>query len=565
MSYCWLFFLFLVKNNINLKQKASFLFCITYITMRPDKKSKEEFIKEINGLQQKNESLKKLLDIDIAERKKAEKIVNDIIDKNPIPIQILDMEGYTIQVNAAHIKLFGVIPPSNYSVFKDTQLLNLGFGKLFEKIKKGGVVHFPVVYYNAHNANPLCPDIPQWLKAVGFTLNDFSDNPEKVVLMHEDVTVRKQAKDALEHSEKKYRALTEQLPLSVFETNLEGKFTYANKTALETFGYSISDFQKGLNILQMISPEDTAIASKNFQKTLKGNNYKPNEYLALRKNGTLFPSLIHTKAIVENGGPIGISGFAFDISERKYAEMKLRENEQMLQTVLDNFPGVVFWKDTQSNYLGCNLSNAIGAGFKNTTEMIGKNDFDMPWSATDAENYRADDREVIESGKAKMHIIEKIHQVNNQVKWLDTSKLPLQGPNGQTIGVLGVSVDITERKKAEIALQEKNIEIEAQNKEYAKLTEELTKTNRELVLLKEKAEESDRLKTAFLQNMSHEIRTPMNAIMGFSDLLVENYDNKSNLQKFSEIINQRCSDLLEIINDILDISKIESGQLSVNI
>ncbi len=86
----------------------------------------------------------------------------------------------------------------------------------------------------------------------------------------------------------------------------------------------------------------------------------------------------------------------------------------------------------------------------------------------------------------------------------------------------------------------------------------------ELISAKEKAEESDRLKTAFLQNMSHEIRTPMNAIMGFSSLMIEKFNNKQKIIEYSEIINQRCNDLLDIINDILDISKIESGQLKVN-
>ena len=86
----------------------------------------------------------------------------------------------------------------------------------------------------------------------------------------------------------------------------------------------------------------------------------------------------------------------------------------------------------------------------------------------------------------------------------------------------------------------------------------------ELIKSKEKAIESDRLKTAFLQNISHEIRTPMNAIMGFSSLLAENFNDKKRIEQFTEIINLRCSDLLEIIDDILDISKIESGQLTVN-
>jgi PAS domain S-box-containing protein len=92
----------------------------------------------------------------------------------------------------------------------------------------------------------------------------------------------------------------------------------------------------------------------------------------------------------------------------------------------------------------------------------------------------------------------------------------------------------------------------------------IKKTETDLRNAIEKAEESDRLKTAFLQNMSHEIRTPMNAIMGFSSLLVDNFNNKEKLQKYSHIISQRCYDLLEIINGILDISQIESGQLAIN-
>ena len=115
-------------------------------------------------------------------------------------------------------------------------------------------------------------------------------------------------------------------------------------------------------------------------------------------------------------------------------------------------------------------------------------------------------------------------------------------------------------------------ELRQQNEEFLVLNEELTesnsriqKINEELNIAKEHAEESDRLKTAFLQNMSHEIRTPMNAIMGFSGLLKNEFDDKAKLDNYANIIKQRCNDLLEIINDILDIAKIESGQLSVTI
>lgn len=89
-------------------------------------------------------------------------------------------------------------------------------------------------------------------------------------------------------------------------------------------------------------------------------------------------------------------------------------------------------------------------------------------------------------------------------------------------------------------------------------------TEKDLIDAKERAEESDRLKTAFLQNMSHEIRTPMNAIVGFSSLLSDQFNNKQKLVEYAEIISQRSNDLLAIINDILDIAKIESGQVTVN-
>lgn len=153
---------------------------------------------------------------------------------------------------------------------------------------------------------------------------------------------------------------------------------------------------------------------------------------------------------------------------------------------------------------------------------------------------------------------------NGQMRWIHVvSRSEWNEAENRITTIYGAVRDITSQKKAELELNEKNEEIEAQNKEYLRLNEELLRINNELNLAKEKAEESDRLKTSFLQNMSHEIRTPMNAIIGFSSLLVDYYNDRGKIEKYTDIINQRCTDLLEIINDILDISKIESGQLTV--
>jgi hypothetical protein len=166
---------------------------------------------------------------DITERKLSESIFKDIIEKNPMSIQILDMEGYLIQLNSAHTKLFGATPPSDYSVLKDPQLLSLGFDKLFERIKKGEVVYFPDTYYNVRDVDPSFPDSPAWVKAIGFTLNDINGNPNRMVLMHENITERKNAEALLND-------IIENNPLSIQIVNKEGYTLRCNPAFIELFG-----------------------------------------------------------------------------------------------------------------------------------------------------------------------------------------------------------------------------------------------------------------------------------------------------------------------------------------
>ena len=121
--------------------------------------------------------------------------------------------------------------------------------------------------------------------------------------------------------------------------------------------------------------------------------------------------------------------------------------------------------------------------------------------------------------------------------------------------------DITERKKNETELKEKEYLLKQQNEEYEAINEELREANDLLITAKEKAEENDKLKSAFLANMSHELRTPMNAIIGFSDFLTKPDITDLKRERFTKLIQKRSYDLLQIIEDILDISKIEVGQL----
>jgi len=137
--------------------------------------------------------------------------------------------------------------------------------------------------------------------------------------------------------------------------------------------------------------------------------------------------------------------------------------------------------------------------------------------------------------------------------------------------IFGIIQDITERKAIERELKRKNDELRAAEEELKASNEELKDINQrlewqkeELEKAKEKAEESDRLKSAFLANMSHEIRTPMNGIMGFAQLLKEKETNPAQRKEYLNIIYGRTKHLLQIINDIVDISKIEANQLDIH-
>jgi PAS domain S-box-containing protein len=181
-------------------------------------------------------------------------------------------------------------------------------------------------------------------------------------------------------------------------------------------------------------------------------------------------------------------------------------------------------------------------------------------------------------------------KINEYIRFED---MPIKRRNGRIVEVEFISNvylengakviqcnirDITDRKKAENALvisernlKEQNANYSNLNKEYASLNVELTENinliqhiNNDLIISKNKAEESDHLKSAFLANMSHEIRTPMNAIMGFSELILEIESSNEMLNRYVRIINENTLHLLSVITDIIDISKIVAGQFTMN-
>jgi PAS domain S-box-containing protein len=392
----------------------------------------------------------------------------------------------------------------------------------------------------------------------GCYFQSFEPVPEGVFITSTNITERNQAEAALKESEERFRTLFENSTIGIYRTTPDGQILLANPSLIKLLGYSSFEELADRNLAE--DGFEPSFERTHFMEIIKREGeVKGLESAWTRMDGTTVFISESARGINDKEGKIiYYDGIVEDITLRKQAEEMLRKSEQMLQMVLDNFPGVVFWKDRHSNYLGCNQSFATGAGLKSPAEIVGKTDLNLPWASTEAISYRKDDLDVMENGKGRLHIVEMQHQSDGQVIWLDTSKFPLRDSFGQVIGVIGVSNDISMLKMAEQELINTNKELAFQNAEKEKRAIEL-------IIAKEKAEESDRLKSAFLTNMSHEIRTPMNGILVFAELLKEPNLSSDDQQDFIQTIQISGERMLDTINSIVDISKIESGLMKVDI
>ncbi len=335
----------------------------------------------------------------------------------------------------------------------------------------------------------------------------------------------------------------------VYRYNIkERHYEYISPQVKEMIGYAQEVFYNSyLIIRKIIHPDSFETYKRNWKSILRGKVPEYFEIKVIRKDGSLCWVLQKNLVVRDSKNEvIALEGIISDITDRKIAEEKLIESEAQKKAIFNNFPHLAWLKDCNGVYLSVN--EAFAERFeKRVEEIIGKTDREL-YNHDLALKYQKEDKQVILSRK-KLSIEERI----DNMYW-ETYRAPVFNNKNEVIGVTGVAMNISRRVKNEEEIKDYSERMAVQNVK-------LKLVNEELKAAKEKAEEADRLKSAFLANMSHEIRTPMNAILGFATLLRDRKLSENKRIEFIDLINANCRQLLHIISDIIDISKIEANQI----
>jgi PAS domain S-box-containing protein len=582
--------------------------------MKDSKPTYDELEKRIKELESKVELFENnQIKTDIIEQKQIEKKIREseilyrtLVETSSDGIVLTDLNGKYLFCNTRHADLLGyessteLIGVDGFTFFpaESQKMATKIFSRLFDEKH----IENAVFEIERKDGNRIIAELSATI------INDDKGKPVSIMCLMRDITMRKLAEKALKKSEERFRGLIDQAPIGIQVLDMAGMTVWVNKSWEKLWGVTWEEFSKlNYNILKDEQLERKGIMPY-LKKAYKGETisvpeaeYDAEETSGIGKKAWVKSSIYPIKDI--SGEISNIILIHENITKRKMGEIALKKSVQQLRKSQEiAHLGNWEWNIEENTFKLSNEAYNI-YGIKGRNQKIMLEDLSKFIHRDDLHIVEENTRKALQL-KESVSSEYRIITADGELKWIYANHEAVQlDKDGNPFKMAGVMLDITERKQAENEIKLRNEEYLSINEEYKTQYEKLIKakekaeeskkllqmqnqelqssqdeikaineelfittnalkeSNIKLLKAKEKAEESDHLKTEFINNMSHEIRTPMNGIIGFSDFL--NNSNLSNEKRryYINVIQNSGYQLLRIIDDILEISKLGTKQV----
>ncbi|NTU96907.1 MAG: PAS domain S-box protein [Chlorobiaceae bacterium] len=363
-----------------------------------------------------------------------------------------------------------------------------------------------------------------WVRAIVSPIFNSKENVSHVLALLQDITAVKNSREELAESNKRFRDLSNLLPQPVFESDSRGYITYSNRAGFNTFGYRPEDLRRGIHALRFFAPEERARVTASLQENREDLFSRSHEYIAMKNDGTRFPVLVYTAPVTGRNGTIGLRGLVVDITERKQAEEQLHENQKKYHNLFQAIPDAIIVADIDTGSLVEWNREALQLFEYSPEELRSMNIRELY-----PEELRS---------SADEYFLKALQQLAERFET-------------QIITKHGLRIDVHVSSA---------IFTTTHHRRFVGIIRDISEQKRSECLIRENV----RLKNDFISTVSHELRTPLFSILGFTSTIMRDVDelDRETLFEFLQIIHDESKRLSALIEDVLMISKIDSGRVS---
>lgn len=357
--------------------------------------------------------------------------------------------------------------------------------------------------------------------------------------LNHEIIERERLNVALRQAEKENRSIIDSVTDIIFETSTDGKILFLNKTWEKITGFS-AERSLGRSLFDLLYMQDQAEQRANFAALVKGQKQGYRAFTRLRTADGTFRAVELSVSMLrqDENHALRVVGAITDVEERRRAERALSEAEKKYRTIVENAASGIYQVTPEGQYLSANPAMAKILGYAAPEDIlrdVHNANVEVYCSPRDRERLLLEVNRQGEMSHAELQLRRK----DGQIIWVQENLHAIKDDDGSLLFYEGSIEDITQRKETEVALRQAMVESDL----------------------------ASRSKSEFLANMSHELRTPLNAIIGFSDIIRNQAFGAVGAREYLDYardINEGGKRLLQVINDILDVSRVQAGERQLN-